>query len=89
MPLFRRQERETSREDVLVKLLRLVANLAIEPDLGALLAARPPLAAALAALLRRYELEAPGEEEVVLNTVAALTNLSFYDQDDNQARLSC
>ncbi|KXZ44037.1 hypothetical protein GPECTOR_75g761 [Gonium pectorale] len=74
-----RLSRAASHEDCLVKLLRLTANLAIWPPAGTSLAEEEHVAGALLALLEGYSFE--GAEELVLNTVCALTNLSFYQSD--------
>lgn len=62
-----------------MKVLRLIANLAIWPDAGRVLAEEAHVADSLLALLEAYSLEAA--EELVLNTVCALTNLSYYQSD--------
>eukprot|EP00198_Chlamydomonas_reinhardtii_P013474 XP_001702811.1 predicted protein [Chlamydomonas reinhardtii] len=74
-----RLSKAASHEDCLVKVLRLAANLAIWPDAGRTLAEEEHVAGALLALLERYSFEAA--EELVLNTVCALTNLSFYQSE--------
>lgn len=58
-------------------MLRLAANLAIHPDIGPRLASQGVVAAALLALLAAHSGDAAADE-LVLNTVCALTNLSFY-----------
>jgi hypothetical protein len=58
------------------KLLRLVANLALEPAAGRQLAADPALAAGLAAVLQAHSLA--GQEELLLNCACALTNCAYY-----------
>ncbi len=60
-------------------MLRLVANLAILPEAGHVLAEEDHVAAALQHLLEAHGFEAA--EELVLNTVCALTNLSYYQSD--------
>jgi hypothetical protein len=69
-------------EDLVTKLLRLLANLAIDRTVGATLAARQATADALMAVLTGYGYEAA--EELVLNATAALTNLAFYDKPSNK-----
>ncbi|GAX78023.1 hypothetical protein CEUSTIGMA_g5465.t1 [Chlamydomonas eustigma] len=74
--------RSASKEDCVVKLLRLVANLAIHQDVGPQLAGQVPILEALQLLLGQYSyIEA---DELVLNCVCALTNLSFYHGVDNK-----
>eukprot|EP00741_Cyanophora_paradoxa_P013884 tig00020713_g13402.t1 len=72
-PLQPPQVRET--EEALVKIIRLVANLSMEAGAGARVAARPEVEE-LARLLERKTIA--GSEELVLNAVSAVTNLSFY-----------
>ncbi|GLC63212.1 hypothetical protein PLESTF_000012300 [Pleodorina starrii] len=74
-----RLSRAASHEDCLVKVLRLTANLAIWPDAGHALAEEAHVAGALLHLLEVHSFEAA--EELVLNTVCALTNLSYYQSD--------
>ncbi|GFR40002.1 hypothetical protein Agub_g537 [Astrephomene gubernaculifera] len=74
-----RLSRAASHEDCLVKVLRLAANLAIWPDAGHALAEEEHVAGALLHLLEAYGFEAA--EELVLNTVCALTNLSYYQSE--------
>ncbi|PNH12894.1 Armadillo repeat-containing protein 2 [Tetrabaena socialis] len=74
-----RLARAASHEDCLVKVLRLAANLAIWPQAGHALAEEAHVAEALLQLLEAYSFEAA--EELVLNTVCALTNLSFYQSE--------
>ncbi|GIL94202.1 hypothetical protein Vretimale_474 [Volvox reticuliferus] len=74
-----RLSRAASHEDCLVKVLRLAANLAIWPDAGHTLAEEAHVADALLHLLEAYSFEAA--EELVLNTVCALTNLSYYQSE--------
>lgn len=59
-----------------MKILRLVANLAIWPEAGHVLAEESHVARALLHLLEAHNFETA--EELVLNTVCALTNLSYY-----------
>ncbi|GBG80665.1 hypothetical protein CBR_g31125 [Chara braunii] len=68
--------------EVLVKIIRAVANLAIDPRLGVLIGRDEQVADVLAGVLELFEFEE--EEELVLNAAAAITNLSFYDGIDNQ-----
>jgi hypothetical protein len=71
-------------EELLVKLLRLVANVGVEPSIGLEMVKQPATATLLVNVLQRYSFD--HQEEVVLNAVAALTNLSFYDTASNQVR---
>ena len=71
-------------EELLVKLLRLIANLGVEPSIGQQLVNQPATATVLLNVLQHYSFD--HQEEVVLNAVAALTNLSFYNIPSNQVR---
>ncbi|XP_036024887.1 armadillo repeat-containing protein 2 [Onychomys torridus] len=63
-------------EDVLVKLTRVLANIAIHPRIGPVLAANPRV---VGLLLTTLESKSLGDcEELVINTTAAINNLSFY-----------
>ncbi|EDL99716.1 similar to armadillo repeat containing 2 (predicted) [Rattus norvegicus] len=63
-------------EDVLVKLTRVLANIAIHPCIGPVLAADPRV---VGLLLTTLESKSLGDcEELVINTTAAINNLSFY-----------
>ncbi|KAH8097921.1 hypothetical protein JL720_840 [Aureococcus anophagefferens] len=62
-------------EQVLIKLIRLVANMSINPDVGVLVANAPGVRS-LTRLLR-VALDR-SREELVLNIVSAITNLSYY-----------
>jgi len=68
-------------EEVLVKLVRLLANIAISPTAGATLASSSAVVDPLLDMLGAKKI---GEsEELVLNVVAAVTNLLFYDVPSN------
>ncbi|XP_016391471.1 armadillo repeat-containing protein 2-like isoform X2 [Sinocyclocheilus rhinocerous] len=70
------QFRAPEREDVLVKLIRLLANLAIHPTVGTALAANT---LCVQLLLEVLECRCVQEsEELVVNAVATINNLSFY-----------
>eukprot|EP00951_Prasinocladus_malaysianus_P037902 scaffold410866_cov23-Prasinocladus_malaysianus.AAC.2 len=71
-----------SREEVLVKLIRLLANLAMHPDIGPDIAHQPEVASSLLRLLQQHDLSE--DEELVLNCAALATNLSFYDNSTNK-----
>ncbi|XP_059128469.1 armadillo repeat-containing protein 2 [Peromyscus eremicus] len=63
-------------EDVLVKLTRVLANIAIHPRIGPVLAANPQV---VGLLLTTLESKSLGDcEELVVNATAAINNLSFY-----------
>lgn len=65
--------------DVLVKLVRLLANMAINSDVGAMLNAQGDALAVLLRVLRVAHVADGGDhEELMLNIVSCLTNLSYY-----------
>lgn len=76
-----RLSRAARCDDCCVKLLRLMANLAIHPDVGPRLASQAAALSSLLSLLRNHSYVE--SEELVLNCVCALTNLSFYQGEDN------
>ncbi|XP_045654382.1 armadillo repeat-containing protein 2 [Ursus americanus] len=63
-------------EDVLIKLTRVLANLAIHPGIGPALAANPRAVGLLLATLEHKSIE--DCEELVINTTATINNLSYY-----------
>ena len=67
-------------EDVLTKLVRVLANLCINSDIGPLLAAHPRVFS-LVTLLERKDVDR--SRDLVLNIVGAINNLSFYRIDEN------
>uniref|UniRef100_A0A7S4SBQ2 C2H2-type domain-containing protein n=1 Tax=Alexandrium monilatum TaxID=311494 RepID=A0A7S4SBQ2_9DINO len=68
-------------EEVLVKLVRLLANMAISTTAGSTLASSSAVVDPLLDMLGAKRI---GEsEELVLNVVAAVTNLLFYDVPSN------
>eukprot|EP01112_Ceratiomyxa_fruticulosa_P006942 TRINITY_DN1789_c0_g4_i1.p1 TRINITY_DN1789_c0_g4~~TRINITY_DN1789_c0_g4_i1.p1 ORF type:complete len:781 (+),score=173.23 TRINITY_DN1789_c0_g4_i1:193-2535(+) len=69
----------TEIEQVLVKLIRLIANLSITSTIGPILLSSPSMSL-LPSLLTSKSLIA--SEELVLNVVGAITNLSFYFQEE-------
>ncbi|XP_008155002.3 armadillo repeat-containing protein 2 isoform X1 [Eptesicus fuscus] len=63
-------------EDVLIKLTRVLANLAIHPGIGPALAADPQVVGLLLATLEYKSID--DCEELVINTTATINNLSYY-----------
>uniref|UniRef100_A0A8C3W7U9 Armadillo repeat containing 2 n=1 Tax=Catagonus wagneri TaxID=51154 RepID=A0A8C3W7U9_9CETA len=63
-------------EDVLVKLTRVLANLAIHPGVGPAIAAHPRIVGLLLATLEYKSIDEC--EELVINTTATINNLSYY-----------
>lgn len=68
-------------EEVLVKLVRLLANIAINASVGATLASSSAVVSPLLDLLGAKRIM--DSEELVLNVVAAVTNFLFYDTPSN------
>nr|XP_054752945.1 armadillo repeat-containing protein 2-like [Lytechinus pictus] len=64
-------------EDVLIKLIRVVANLSINPDIGPLIAANETCVDLLMQVLESKDISQ--NEELVLNALITINNLSFYD----------
>uniref|UniRef100_A0A672H7K9 Armadillo repeat containing 2 n=1 Tax=Salarias fasciatus TaxID=181472 RepID=A0A672H7K9_SALFA len=74
-------------EDVLVKLVRLLANMCIHPTVGPSLAAD---AACVQLLMETLELRSAQEsEELLVNVAATINNLSFYKEEQLQGILNC
>ncbi|KAJ3300447.1 Armadillo repeat-containing protein 2 [Borealophlyctis nickersoniae] len=65
----------SENEDVLVKLIRLVANLALDPSVGAKLVGMIELETLLTEIACK---PIEHHEELILNIVGALANFSFY-----------
>ncbi|XP_023389170.1 armadillo repeat-containing protein 2 [Pteropus vampyrus] len=63
-------------EDVLIKLTRVLANLAIHPGIGQALAANPHVVGLLLSTLEYKSID--DCEELVINTTATINNLSYY-----------
>ncbi|XP_063167455.1 armadillo repeat-containing protein 2 [Candoia aspera] len=63
-------------EDILIKLIRVIANLSIHPNVGACLATNHHIVALLITVLECKSVEEC--EELVINTTATINNLSFY-----------
>lgn len=84
MRLLRSKEpsKRATREEVLVKVVRLLANLAMDPNLGPDIASEPSVASCLLDILQQHTLE--DAEELVLNCTALATNLSFYSTPSNR-----
>jgi len=68
-------------EEVLVKLVRLLANIAISATAGSTLASSSAVVDPLLDMLGAKRISE--SEELVLNVVAAVTNLLFYDVPSN------
>ena len=73
---------KTKNSDVLVKSVRLVANIIIHPQVGSGLGTAEKLVQALCELFDNYNYNQ--HEELILNTVSCLTNVLFYDCHQTQ-----
>lgn len=65
-------------EDVLIKFVRVIANVAINENAGAILANRPDLFEILLKILDSKDLAC---EELVIDTIVTINNLSFYNSE--------
>ncbi|KAM4784552.1 armadillo repeat-containing protein 2 isoform 3-T4 [Cyanocitta cristata] len=63
-------------EDVLIKLIRVLANLSIHPSIGAALAAAHPVTGLLVTVLEYKSVD--DCEELVINAATTINNLSYY-----------
>ncbi|XP_005044009.1 PREDICTED: armadillo repeat-containing protein 2 [Ficedula albicollis] len=68
-------------EDVLIKLIRVLANLSIHPRVGAALAAACPLVGLLVTVLEYKSVDAC--EELVINAATTINNLSYYQVENS------
>ncbi|NWZ24585.1 ARMC2 protein, partial [Asarcornis scutulata] len=76
----REEEKQTKHpseaEDVLIKLIRVLANLSIHPSVGAALAAAHRVVELLVTVLEYKSIDVC--EELVINAATTINNLSFY-----------
>ncbi|XP_033090688.1 armadillo repeat-containing protein 2 isoform X6 [Trachypithecus francoisi] len=70
------QRPPSEAEDVLIKLTRVLANIAIHPGVGPVLAANPGIVGLLLTTLEYKSLD--DCEELVINATATINNLSYY-----------
>ncbi|CAM4643950.1 unnamed protein product [Lepidochelys kempii] len=71
-----KQKHPSETEDVLIKLIRVLANLSIHPSVGAVLAANHRIVALLVTVLEYKSID--DCEELVINATATINNLSYY-----------
>uniref|UniRef100_A0A8C8S6F6 Armadillo repeat containing 2 n=1 Tax=Pelusios castaneus TaxID=367368 RepID=A0A8C8S6F6_9SAUR len=71
-----KQKHPSEAEDVLIKLIRVLANLSIHPNVGAALAANHHIVALLVTVLENKSVD--DCEELVINAAATINNLSYY-----------
>uniref|UniRef100_A0A8C5QXW5 Armadillo repeat containing 2 n=1 Tax=Leptobrachium leishanense TaxID=445787 RepID=A0A8C5QXW5_9ANUR len=74
-------KRPSDVEDILIKLIRLLANMSIHPTIGTDLAANENCVSLLMQILRYKSID--DCEELVINTVATVNNLSYYQDDSS------
>jgi hypothetical protein len=67
--------------DALVKITRLIANLCINREAGMMIAAASGIDALSSLLMVSIEAD---EQELMLNVVSAITNLSFYGRMEDK-----
>ncbi|XP_061785729.2 armadillo repeat-containing protein 2 [Nerophis lumbriciformis] len=73
-------------EDVLVKLVRVLANMCIHPDVGAALASNTTC---IQLLMETLELRSVQEsEELIVNVAATINNLTCYHKDSSALKRS-
>ncbi|XP_019375668.1 PREDICTED: armadillo repeat-containing protein 2 isoform X1 [Gavialis gangeticus] len=70
------QKHPSEAEDVLIKLIRVLANLSIHPSIGAALAANHYIVALLVMVLEYKSID--DCEELVISATATLNSLSYY-----------
>ncbi|XP_064268944.1 armadillo repeat-containing protein 2 isoform X8 [Passer domesticus] len=70
------QKYPSEAEDVLIKLIRVLANLSIHPRVGAALVAAHPVVGLLVTVLEYKSVDAC--EELVINAATTINNLSYY-----------
>lgn len=80
----RNNSSSTPLVDVLVKCIRLLANMALESSEGMQLASQKATVDAVMGVLGSFSYE--DEEELVLNAAAALTNLAYHKGPSNLVR---
>ncbi|XP_037989162.1 armadillo repeat-containing protein 2 isoform X2 [Motacilla alba alba] len=75
------QKYPSEAEDVLIKLIRVLANLSIHPRVGAALAAAHPVVGLLVTVLEYKTVDAC--EELVINAATTINNLSYYQVENS------
>nr|XP_006123253.1 armadillo repeat-containing protein 2 isoform X2 [Pelodiscus sinensis] len=71
-----KQKHPSEGDDILIKLIRVLANLSIHPSVGAALAANHHVVALLITVLEYKSID--DCEELVINATATINNLSYY-----------
>ncbi|XP_062426974.1 armadillo repeat-containing protein 2 isoform X2 [Rhea pennata] len=72
----KKQKHPSEAEDVLIKLIRVLANLSVHPSVGAALAAAHRVVELLVMVLEYKSID--DCEELVINAAATINNLSYY-----------
>ncbi|XP_005102121.1 armadillo repeat-containing protein 2 isoform X2 [Aplysia californica] len=67
-------------EDVLIKVMRVLANLSVNEDVGPAIAANPDFVELLISVVE--DKDVAHHEEVVVNAVVAVNNVSYYTTQD-------
>ncbi|KAJ7423026.1 hypothetical protein WISP_35613 [Willisornis vidua] len=75
------KQHPSEAEDVLIKLIRVLANLSIHPSVGAALAAAHRVVELLVTVLEYKSID--DCEELVINAATAINNLSYYQVDSS------
>lgn len=70
------QKRPSDLEDILIKLIRVIANISIHPDIGAALSANQQCVDLLVRVLEYKSIDEC--DELVINAAATINNLSYY-----------
>ncbi|CRL05014.1 CLUMA_CG018042, isoform A [Clunio marinus] len=75
--------------DALIKLIRVIANMSVNAEVGYGLGLRPPLGVVLLnILLEAKEIKSDEAMELVLATLAALHNLSYYQNTSDETMIN-
>ncbi|XP_078502984.1 armadillo repeat-containing protein 2 isoform X2 [Lissotriton helveticus] len=80
------QKRPSDLEDILIKLIRVIANISIHPGIGAALSANQQCVDLLVRVLEYKSIDEC--DELVINAAATINNLSYYQGNESivQAR---
>ncbi|BFZ09273.1 hypothetical protein BsWGS_12312 [Bradybaena similaris] len=73
-------------EDVLIKAMRVLANLSINEDVGQAVAAKSDITNLLLSVIDQKDIN--DHEELVINAVVAINNLSYYIMQDS-SQMQC
>lgn len=75
--------------DVLIKIVRVIANMSVNGEVGLGLGHRPPIGGVLLnILLSAKDCKVPETEELLLATLGALHNLSYYQNSNSDEHLN-